>query len=218
MAAAHALPKAVAGEMTAEQQTAMVKQVLRHLPQRSRQAGRLVVHVVRRREGDRRRSGADCRAHDPADPRRHDAAAGGEASRRHGPDRSGRQPRGADRSHGGAGAQSGLAAVPARQPRRVRARGPRPDRHRRGRQRVPAARYDQQRLRQCRRLAGDVADADGRLSARRQPDQPSGGRRSNRDRDLGHLQDPALEIADGARRRRADWHSRRPLRNARLPG
>ena len=42
----------------------------------------------------------------------------------------------------------------------------RPARHRRRRQRVPAARHDQPRLRQHRRRAGVLADADGRLPAR----------------------------------------------------
>ena len=56
-----------------------------------------------------------------------------------------------------------------------------------------------------------LADADGRLPARRQPDQPPGGRRSQRHGDVGHLQDPARGVADAPRRRRADGHARRHL-------
>ena len=63
-----------------------------------------------------------------------------------------------------------------------------------------------------------LADVDGRLPARGQPDQPSRGGRSQR---LGHvddLQDSARRVADAPRRRRADGHARRPLGGAHLPG
>ena len=112
----------------------------------------------------------------------------------------------------------GLASVPAAEPRRVPARGEGPARHRRRRQRVPAARHDQPRLRQRRRRAGVLADADGKLPARGQPDQPARGRRSQRERDVGHLQDRPHRLADAARRRRADGHARRHLGRAHLPG
>ena len=85
--------------------------------------------------------------------------------------------------------ESRLAPVPAAEPRRIPACGEGSARHRRRRQRLPAARHDQPRLRQRRRRAGVFADADGKLSARREPDQPPRGRRSQRERHIGHLQD-----------------------------
>ena len=84
----------------------------------------------------------------------------------------------AARSGRGAQSESRPPSVPAPQSRRIRARGERAARARRRRQRVPAARHDQRRLRQRRRRADVLGDADGRLPARREPHQRAGRRRS----------------------------------------
>ena len=129
----------------------------------------------------------------------HDAAAGRAASRRR--PRSRRWSRALETAMDTAAAlapEPGLASVPAPEPRRVRRRGARPARPRRRRQRVPAGRHDQRRLRQRRRRAELLAAADAGLSARGQPDQPAGRRRPQRERHLGHLQDRAQPLADGA--------------------
>ena len=112
----------------------------------------------------------------------------------------------------------GLASVPASEPRRVCERRARPAQRRRRCDDVPAARHDQPRLRQRRRLAELFADADGRLPARGQPDQPARGRRSQRLGLVGDLQDPARGVADAPRRRRADGHARRHVGRAHVPG
>ena len=70
--------------------------------------------------------------------------------------------------------RSGGRVVPAAEPRRIRARGPRPARARHRRLRVAAGRHHQRRVRQHRRRADVLADADGGVSARRQ----QGDRRS----------------------------------------
>ena len=114
--------------------------------------------------------------------------------------------------------ESGLAPVPAPEPRRVRARDPAPARPRRRRHRVPARRHDQRRLRQRRRRADVLADADGRLPARRQPHRDAGDRRSRQLGDPGDLQAAEDRVADGARRRRAARHARRHLGRPHLPG
>ena len=62
---------------------------------------------------------------------------------------------------------------------------------------LPAG-HDERRLRQRRRRADVLAAADAGLSARRQSDQPARRRRSQRQRHVGHLQDRAQPIADGA--------------------
>ena len=123
----------------------------------------------------------------------------------------------ADGSPRGAQSQSGLASLPAPQPRRVRERGARLAERRRRRLDLPAAGHHQPRLRQRRRLADVLADPDGRLPARRQPDQPSGRGRSSGLRHLDDLQDSARRVADAPRRRRADGHARRRLGRAHVP-
>ena len=60
--------------------------------------------------------------------------------------------------------------------------GERAPRCRRRRQRVPAARHDERRLRQHRRRADLLGDADGRLPARAPQDLDPRGRRSQRER------------------------------------
>ena len=83
-----------------------------------------------------------------------------------------------DRSRGRAQPEARLAPVPAAEPRRVRARGQGPARRRRRRHGAPAGRHDQRRLRQHRRRAGVLADAAGRLSARRRQGHDARARRS----------------------------------------
>ena len=82
----------------------------------------------------------------------------------------------------------GWRPVPAAEPRRVRARGQADGRARRGRHRVPAGRHDQQRLRQRRRRADVLADADGGLPARGQPHRDARGGRS---RQLARVRPPS---------------------------
>ena len=91
-------------------------------------------------------------------------------------------------------------------------------RHRRRRALVPAARHDQRRLRQHCGRAEFFADADGRLPARGEPDQPPRGGRSERQRHIRHLQDRPDDVADAAGRRCADGYARRHLGDARVPG
>ena len=105
--------------------------------------------------------------------------------------------------------ESGLASVPALEPRRVCARDQEPPRSRRRRHGVSPRRHDQRRLRQRRRRADVLADADGRLPARRQPHRDAGDRRSGRLGRAGDVQAAEDRIADGARRRRAARHARR---------
>ena len=105
-----------------------------------------------------------------------------QASRCGDADRVRRRARGADRRGGRAAPEPGLAAVPAPEPRRISARGQGPARHRCRRHRLPAARHDQPGLRQRRRRAELLADADGRLPARGEPDQPPRDWRSQRER------------------------------------
>ena len=95
-------------------------------------------------------------------------------------DGAGRRARDAHRSRGGARSESRVASLAAAESRRVRQRGARAARARHRRRRVSAARYPGARLRQHLRRAGRVDRGDGRLPARRQRDQPSGGRRSQR--------------------------------------
>ena len=122
------------------------------------------------------------------------------------------------RRGGGAASQSGTPAVPAAEPRRVRARGPRPARSRRRRQRVPAARHAERRLRQHRRRADVLGDADGRLPARGGADLDAGGRRSQREPVGVHRQGAAHRVADAARRRHAVGHARRRRARLHVPG
>ena len=68
--------------------------------------------------------------------------------------------------------------VPAAEPRRVRALDPRSARARHQRRRLPAARHQERQLRQHRRRAAAVADADAGVSDRGRRDQPAGRRRS----------------------------------------
>ena len=170
-----------ANSRSPNQQTALVKQVLRDLPQRSQQEQRRRPVAA---SFDAAKVGHDAQVAEvaekmirklrsgmmpPPDARRPEAAVlavvrgvDGDAAR------SGR----------GAQSQSRPPSVPAPQSRRVRARGERAARARRRRQRVPAARHDQRRLRQRRRRADLLGDADGRLPARGEPHQRAGGRRS----------------------------------------
>ena len=112
----------------------------------------------------------------------------------------------------------GLASVPAPEPRRVRQRRQGPAERGRRRHGLPAARHHQPRLRQRRRRADLLADADGRLPARGQPDQPPRGGRSPGVGDLDHLQDRPRRLADAPRRRRAHGHARRHVGGPHLPG
>ena len=83
----------------------------------------------------------------------------------------------------------------------------------------PAARHDQRRLRQRRRRADVLADADGGLPARGQPDQPPRGRRSRaRRRRRPPTSVPQTASQMRARRGRAVRHARRHLGRAHLPG
>ena len=163
------------------------------------------------------RASARARAHrkdDPQAARRHDAAER-RAAARAGADRAaGHRARIAHGRARRGRPESGLAAVPATEPRRVRARDPEPARSRRRRDGVPARRHDQRRLRQRRRRADVLADADGRLPARRQPHRDAGDRRSRRLGDAGDLQAAEDGVADGARRGRAARHPRRHLGRA----
>ena len=95
----------------------------------------------------------------------------------------------------------GLAALPAAEPRRVRARGEGPARRRRRRLGAAAARHHQPRLRQRRRRADVLADAARRLPARRQPGDGAGRRRSRQLGQRGHLQPAEDRLAAGPRRR-----------------
>ena len=147
------------------------------------------------------------REDDPQAARRHDAAAGARrdptpAAHR----RDGRGARNRDGYRRRRRSPTRLASVPAPEPRRVRRRRARP----RSASTSTSApylprRHDQRRLRQRRRRAELLAAADAGLSARRQPDQPAGGRRSQRQRHLGDLQDRAQPLADGAGGRARRW-------------
>ena len=76
--------------------------------------------------------------------------------------------------------QSGLAHVPAAQPRRIRARGARPARRRDRRRRLSAARHEERELRQHRRRAVAVADAARGIPQRGGRREPHGAGRSRR--------------------------------------
>ena len=101
----------------------------------------------------------------------------------------------------------GLAAVSAAQPRRVRARRERHARHRRRRRGAAAGRHHQRRLRQRRRLAGVLADVDGKLPARRGQGDGAGDRRSRSGRHRNQL--------SRARRPRRSCRASRARRSAR---
>ena len=112
----------------------------------------------------------------------------------------------------------GPPAVPAAEPCRVRALGARSARSRRRRQRVPAARHAQRRLRQHRRRPDVLGDADGRLPARRGAHFDAGGRRPQRQPVGIHGQGAAHRVADAPRRRHAVGHPRRPRARLHVPG
>ena len=118
------------------------------------------------------RDRSDCRNRredDPEAARGHDAAADGAGSAGAGGAAGVRgRARNEDRQPRPLASEPGPPSVPATEPRRVRALGPRPARYRRRRERVPAARHDERRLRQHRRRADVLGDADGRLPARRE--------------------------------------------------
>ena len=118
----------------------------------------------------------------------------------------GRRARNAHGCARGGRSESGVAAVPAIEPRRVRARGPAPARSRRRRDRVPARRHHQRRVRQRRRRADVLADADGRLPACREPHRDAGRRRSGRAR--------RRRRPSSCRRRRRRWSAPRARRSA----
>ncbi len=98
--------------------------LLRHLPRRRGEDRRAVARKFRRQHD--RSASRHRRADDPQAARRHDAAAPGRTERPDaGDDRARSPPRSRpDRRRGRAPPESGLAAVPAAEPRRVRARGP----------------------------------------------------------------------------------------------
>ena len=115
--------------------------------------------------------------------------------------------------------ESGLAAVPAAEPRRVRRtrcticstststspRSCRPTRSATASTTSPT----------CRRFSPTLME--GYLRAASQISRAR-GRRPQRVADLGHLQARAHAVADAPRRRRADGHARRHLGRAHLPG
>ena len=169
------------------------RQVLRDVPLRPRESRRPRPRRLRRHEGHRER-----RAHredDPQAPRADDAACRRRPPGRCDGDGDGRHARRRDGQARCREPASRLATVPAPEPRRVRRRGERPDRHRRGRQRLAPARHHQRRLRQRRRRPELLLAADAGLSARRQPDQPPRHRRQERERHLGHVQGRAQPLA-----------------------
>ena len=108
--------------------------------------------------------------------------------------------------------------VPAPESRRVRAVGPRPARARHRCRHLPAARHEERELRQHRRRAAALADADAVVPHRGGRDQPAGGRRPARDGPRGHVQRAAMDVAARTGGRRAIRHPRRPLRRAHVPG
>ena len=67
-----------------------------------------------------------------------------------------------------------------------------------------------------RRRRADFSPTLMEVSARDQPDQPPGGRRS-RQHDLGHLQDQPHRLADASGRGRADGDARRHVGHPHLP-
>ena len=79
-----------------------------------------------------------------------------------------RDVRGTPRRSRGKPAESGSPPVPTVESRRIHARSARPARARRGRRRISAVRHDQRRIRQHRRRAVALRDADDRLPARGQ--------------------------------------------------
>ena len=105
------------------------------------------------------------------------------------------------------------------EPGRVRQRHPRPARARHRRADAAAAGRFGLRLRQHRRRAVGLADADRAVPVRLAQDRPAGGRRSDAAADDGSLrgrQEPAPERA--GRRRPAVRLARRAGRRALLPG
>ena len=150
------------------------------VPQRPDPQRRPFAAVVRRRH--RRPARRHRREDDPQAARGADAAGRQPAAerrraRRRSPTSSRRRPTRAPRRAG-----AGPAHVPAAEPRRVRALDPRSARARRQRRRLPAARHQERQLRQHRRRAAAVADADAGVSDGGRRDQPAGGRRSRRRR------------------------------------
>ncbi len=114
--------------------------------------------------------------------------------------------------------QSGLAAVPAPDARRVLAGGQGPARSRGRRHPVPAGRHPGPRLRQHRRSAGLQPGAARRLPARRLAGQPPGDRRQAGVGDVGDLPRAAGRVADALRRGHAARLARRHRRGPQLPG
>ena len=192
------------------------RHLLHRVPQRSGQGGRPVAGPLERDAGARTAEVAEkiirkLRAGmmPPAGAKRPDAAVLDALTTR---------PRGAHGRTRVDESQSGLAALPAPQSRRVHPRGQGTARDRGRHRRVPAARHAQRRLRQRGRRAGAVADRARGLLARGQPDQPPGGGRPRGHGQRRDLQGGAHDVADAACRGRAHGHARRHLGDAHLPG
>ncbi len=200
---------------TAADHNALVKQVLRHLPQRSRQGWRADAGLVRHREthercGHRREDDSQAAGRHDAALRRQ-AAGRGDSGRAHDRARNPHRPR--RERH-----PLRRPRVPASEPRGVCARGARPAGPRHRRLRPAAGRHHQRRVRQRVRLADVLADADGGVSARRQQGDVAGGRRLRRRVGRGPLPGAEDLLADGARRGRAVRYARRGVGDSHLPG
>ena len=173
--------------------------LLRHLPQRAGQGRRAVAGRLQRDAGAR--VAGDGREDGPQAARRDDAAGRREAAARRRARRPGARARDAAGRVRGGQPESGLAALPAAQPRRVRPRGEGPARRRRRCLGAAAARHHQPRFRQRRRRADVLADAARRLPARGQPRDRAGRGRPRELGQRGHLQPAQDRLAAGPRRR-----------------
>ena len=185
-------------------------EVLRHLPQRSRQDRRAVARGHRARPTSPRSRGLG--EGRPQAARRDDAAAGHAAARRGDARRVRVVARDVARSQARSRSPNpGRSAAAPPEPHRVRQRRPRPARARHRRADAAARRRREQRVRQHRGRAARVAVAARAVSDGRAQDQQPGGRRP--DTDAGRR---GLPRAAGSTRRRITSKGCRSARAAAL--